>query len=62
MRRTETSDEVQVVFDTPDLDIGETEVASGTGHVGVKVRTSCMIEEGMSIPRRENDVNIDQSI
>ena len=60
MRRTETSDEVQVVFDTAYMDIGETEVASGTGHVGVKVRTCCLIEKGSSIPRRKDDVNIDQ--
>jgi hypothetical protein len=59
MRRTEASDEVQVVFDATYMDIGETEVASGTGHVGVKVRTRWVVEEGSSIPRRKDDVNID---
>ncbi|HXA17530.1 MAG TPA: hypothetical protein VN380_11090 [Thermoanaerobaculia bacterium] len=60
MRRTETSEEMQVVFDATNMDIGETEVTSGAGHVGVQVRTRRVIEERGSIPRRENDVNINK--
>jgi hypothetical protein len=60
MCRAETSDEMHVIFYATYMDIGETEAASGTGHVGVKLGTRCMIEERMSIPRRENDVNIDK--
>jgi hypothetical protein len=60
MGRTEASDKMQVVFDAAYVYIGKTEVAGGTGHVGVKVRTRCLIEEGSSIPRRKDDVNINQ--
>jgi len=60
MCRTKTSDEMHVIFDATYMDIGKTEVASDAGHIGVKLRTRRMIEERMSIPRRENDVNIDK--
>ncbi len=35
MCRTKTSDQMQVVLDATYVDIGETKVASGSGHIGV---------------------------
>jgi hypothetical protein len=58
MRRTEASDEMKVIFHAAGMNISYAEIARRTGDVGVKVRPRGAIEKRLSIPRRENDVDV----
>lgn len=51
-----------MIFDAADMDIGDTEISSCAGDVGVKVRTCCEIEKRTSAPRRKDYMDINQRV
>jgi hypothetical protein len=49
---------MKVILDASSVDIRNTEIASGAGHVGVKRRERGLVKKRISIPRRKDDVDM----
>jgi hypothetical protein len=61
-RGTESSHDMNVVFDSTDIDIAKANAPRDASDVGVKVRTQRAIQKRTAAPRREDHVDVNDGV